>query len=86
MSNPNYIPLLKPLKPLIFEENRGKISGISRISSLNISEEHGELAFLRAERAAIREFDGGMTREQAEYFGILDVPCLPIRNTNVNDE
>ena len=83
MSNPNHIPLLKPL---IFDGNRGKISGISRISSLNKSEEHGELAFLRAERAAIREFDGGMTREQAEYFGILDVPCLPIRNTNVNDE
>ena len=54
--------------------------------SLNKSEEHGELAFLRAERAAIREFDGGMTREQAEYFSILDVPCIPIRNTNVNDE
>ena len=45
-----------------------------------------EMQFLREERAAIREFDGGMTREQAEYFGILDVPCLPIRNTNVNDE
>ena len=63
-----------------------KSSGRSGSSSLNKSEEHGELAFLRAERAAIREFDGGMTREQAEYFGILDVPCLPIRNTNVNDE
>ena len=74
MSYPNHIPLLKPLKPLIFEGNRGKISGISRISSLNKSEEHGELAFLRAERAAIREFDGGMTREQAST-GILDVPC-----------
>ena len=83
MPNPNHIPLLKPLKPLIFEGNRGEISGIS---SLNKSEEHGELAFLRAERAAIREFDGGMTRDQAEYFSILDVPCLPIRNTNVNDE
>ena len=86
MSYPNHIPLLKPLKPLIFEGNRDEISGISRISSLNKSEEHGELAFLRAERAAIREFDGGMTREQAEYFSILDVPCIPIRNTNVNDE
>ena len=62
-----------------------KSSGSSRISSLK-SEEHGELAFLRAERAAIREFDGGMTREQAEYFSILDVPCIPIRNTNVSDE
>ena len=86
MPNPNHIPLLKPLKPLIFEGNRGEISGISRISSLNKSEEHGELAFLRAERAAIREFDGGMTREQAEYFSIIYVPCIPIRNTNVNDE
>ena len=63
-----------------------KSRGSSGSSSLKKSEEHGELAFLRAERAAIREFDGGMTREQAEYFGILDVPCLPIRNTNVNDE
>ena len=36
-----------------------------------------EMQFLREERAAIREFDGGMTREQAEYFSILDVPCLP---------
>ncbi len=63
-----------------------KSSGSSRSSRLKKSEEHGELAFLRAERAAISEFDVGMTRDQAEYFGILDVPCLPIRNTNVNDE
>ena len=45
-----------------------------------------EMQFLREERAVIREFDGGMTREQAENFSILDVPCIPIRNTNVNDE
>ena len=63
-----------------------KSSGSSGSSSLKKSEEHGELVYLRAERAAIREFDGGMTRDQAEYFSILDVPCLPIRNTNVNDE
>ena len=54
-----------------------KSSRSSGSSSLKKSEEHGELVFLRAERAAIREFDGGMTKEQAEYFSILDVPCLP---------
>ena len=84
MSNPNYIPLLKPLKPLIFEGNRGKISGISRISSLKKSEEHGELAFLRAERAAIREFDGGMTREQADYTAVGNIPLLCVSSQTYN--
>ena len=36
-----------------------------------------ELQFQRDERAAIREYDGGMTRERAEYFSLLDVPILP---------
>ena len=40
-------------------------------------EEMEELQFLRDERAAIRQYDGGMSREQAEYFSLLDVPSLP---------
>ena len=36
-----------------------------------------ELQFQRDERAAIREYDGGMARERAEYFSLLDVPILP---------
>ena len=36
-----------------------------------------ELQFQRDERAAIREYYGGMTRERAEYFSLLDVPILP---------
>ena len=35
-----------------------------------------ELQFQRDERAAIREYDGGMARERAEYFSLLDVPIL----------
>ena len=41
------------------------------------TEEMEELQFLRDERAAIRQYDGGMSREQAEYFSLLDVPSLP---------
>ena len=40
-------------------------------------EEMEELQFLRDERVAIRQYDGGMSREQAEYFSLLDVPSLP---------
>jgi len=41
-----------------------------------------ELQFLRDERAAIREFDGGMSRSRAEYLSVLDVPCLPSNSNN----
>ena len=41
-----------------------------------------ELQFLRDERAAIREFDGGMSKSRAEYLSVLDVPCLPTNSNN----
>ena len=49
----------------------------SQISWLQQKDDILELQFLRDERAAIREYDGGMTRERAEYFSLLDVPSLP---------
>ena len=49
----------------------------SQISHLQQKDDILELQFLRDERAAIREYDGGMTRERAEYFSLLDVPSLP---------
>ena len=54
-----------------------KISRFSRFSRHLETEEMEELQFLRDERAAIRQYDGGMSREQAEYFSLLDVPSLP---------
>ena len=50
-----------------------KISKISQFSSL----QQLELKMLRDERAAIREYDGGMSRERAEYYSVLDIPSLP---------
>ena len=50
-----------------------KISKISQFSSL----QQLELKILRDERAAIREYDGGMSRERAEYYSVLDIPSLP---------
>jgi hypothetical protein len=49
----------------------------SQISWLQQKDDILELQFQRDERAAIREYDGGMTRERAEYFSLLDVPGLP---------
>ena len=49
----------------------------SQISRLQQKDDILELQFQRDERAAIREYDGGMTRERAEYFSLLDVPGLP---------
>lgn len=54
-----------------------EFSQISQISRLQQKDDILELQFLRDERAAIREYDGGMTRERAEYFSLLDVPSLP---------
>ena len=54
-----------------------KISKISQFSQGRISDQQHELQFLRDERAAIREYDGGMTRERAEYYSVLDIPSLP---------
>ena len=53
------------------------ISQISQFSQGQHSDQQQELQFLRDERAAIREYDGGMTRERAEYYSVLDIPSLP---------
>ena len=49
----------------------------SEFSRLQQKDDILELQFQRDERAAIREYDGGMARERAEYFSLLDVPILP---------
>jgi len=54
-----------------------EFSQISQISRLQQKDDILELQFQRDERAAIREYDGSMTRERAEYFSLLDVPGLP---------
>ena len=54
-----------------------EFSQISQISRLQQKDDILELQFQRDERAAIREYDGNMTRERAEYFSLLDVPGLP---------
>ena len=54
-----------------------EFSRFSQISRLQQKDDILELQFQRDERAAIREYDGGMARERAEYFSLLDVPILP---------
>ena len=54
-----------------------KVSQNSHFSRVLHDENKEELQFLRDERAAIREFDGGMSRSRAEYLSMLDLPCLP---------
>jgi len=58
------------------------ISQISHFSRVLHDENKEELQFLRDERAAIREFDGGMSKSRAEYLSVLDVPCLPNNSNN----
>ena len=53
------------------------VSQISQFSRVQQKDDILELQFQRDERAAIREYDGGMTRERAEYFSLLDVTILP---------
>ena len=62
-----------------FEKNCSQISHFSRVFEF---EDEAELQFLRDERAAIREFDGGMSKSRAEYLSVLDVPCLPTNSNN----
>ena len=57
-----------------------KVSQISHFSQVLYDENKEELRFLRDERAAIREFDGGMSKSRAEYLSVLDVPCLPFNS------
>ena len=59
-----------------------KVSQISHFSRVLHDENKEELQFLRDERTAIREFDGGMSRSRAEYMSVLDVPCLPTNSNN----
>ena len=57
------------------------VSQISQFSRVQQEDDILELQFLRDERAAIREYDGGMTRSKDEYLSLLDVPCLPWKST-----
>ena len=66
-------------KTATFEKKCSQISHFSRVLH---DENKEELQFLRDERAAIREFDGGMSRSRAEYLSVLDVPCLPTNSNN----
>jgi len=66
-------------KTATFEKKCSQISHFSRVLH---NENKEELQFLREERAAIREFDGGMSRSRAEYLSVLDVPCLPTNSNN----
>ena len=69
----------KVAKTATFEKKCTQISHFSRVLH---DENKEELQFLRDERAAIREFDGGMSRSRAEYLSVLDVPCLPTHSNN----
>ena len=69
----------KVAKTATFEKKCTQISHFSRVLH---DENKEELQFLRDERAAIREFDGGMSRSRAEYLSVLDVPCLPTNSNN----
>ncbi len=66
-------------KTATFEKKCSQISHFSRVLH---DENKEELQFLRDERAAIREFDGGMSKSRAEYMSLLDVPCLPTNSNN----
>ena len=66
-------------KTATFEKKRSQISHFSRVLEF---ENELELQFLRDERAAIREFDGGMSKSRAEYMSVLDVPCLQSNSNN----
>ena len=57
-----------------------KVSQISHFSRVLHDENKEELQFLRDERAAIREYDAGMSKSRAEYLSVLDVPCLPFNS------
>ena len=63
-------------------KSQSRISQISHFSRVLHDENKEELQFLRDERAAIREFDGGMSKSRAEYLSVLDVPCLPTNSNN----
>ena len=62
--------------------SQSRISKISHLSWVLNNKNKEESQFLRDERAAIRKFDGGMSRNRAEYLSVLDVPCLPNNSNN----
>ena len=66
-------------KTATFEKKCSQISHFSRVFEF---EDEAELQFLRDERAAIREFDGGMSKSRAEYMSVLDILCLPTNSNN----
>ena len=66
-------------KTATFEKKCSQISHFSRVFEF---EDEAELQFLRDERAAIRKFDGGMSKSRAEYLSVLDIPCLPTNSDN----
>ena len=66
-------------KTATFEKTCSQISHFSRVFEF---EDEADLQFLRDERAAIREFDGGMSKSRAEYLSVLDVPCFPTNSNN----
>ena len=66
-------------KTATFEKKCSQISHFSRVFEF---EDEAELQFLRDERAAIRELDGGMSKSRAEYLSVLDVPCFPTNSNN----
>ena len=66
-------------KTATFEKKCSQISHFSRVLH---DENKEELQFLRDERTAIREFDGGMSKSRAEYMSVLDIPCLPTNSNN----
>ena len=66
-------------KTATFEKKCSQISHFSRVFEF---EDEAELQFLRDERAAIREFDGGMSKNRAENMSVLDIPCLPTNSYN----
>tara|TARA_B100000315_G_scaffold218304_1_gene219495 strand:- start:81 stop:347 length:267 start_codon:yes stop_codon:yes gene_type:complete len=68
------LTLAKSAKSANFQNSDPKFSQFSRLQQ---KDDILELQFQRDERAAIREYDGGMARERAEYFSLLDVPILP---------
>ncbi len=66
-------------KTATFKKKCSQISHFSRVFEF---EDEAELQFLRDERSAIREFDGGMSKSRAEYLSVLDVPCLLTNSNN----
>ena len=77
--NQEVLKVANAAKTATFEKKRSQIRDFSRVLHEKNKE---ELQFLREERAAIREYDAGMSRNRAEYLSVLDVPCMPTNSNN----